>query len=202
MTCLDQLFQMFEEVSTYSSGYLKSEIPNPCTKSHFSSIPMLTTRRRSGTCTPMPAQSVLTSTWICLIKVLFRHEQLHNLRSDPLRNPVIILSLSSLLSSPDILAIADCFGMEYLDSSSHFRRSHAAEWETYQMWQNCIRVFYQIFMMDMFDCSRVPNHRKVQCVCLLHDNGLHSLLKFRMVYQWGLPYPCQGQKSGTWCAHH
>ena len=32
-------------------------------------IPTLTTRRRSGTCTPIPAQSVLTNTWMLLQKV-------------------------------------------------------------------------------------------------------------------------------------
>ena len=88
--------------------------------------PRATTRRRSGTCTPMPAQSVLTKTWIFLQEVsacLRNYLQC----SDPLKKPAITLSLSSLSSSPPTLAISALLGILYLEpSSSHLRRSQPA----------------------------------------------------------------------------
>ena len=100
-----------------------------CITNHVTSIiniPTLTTRRRSGTCTPMPAQSVLTKTWIFLQEVsacLRNYLQC----SDPLKKPAITLSLSSLSSSPPTLAISALLGILYLEpSSSHLRRSHPA----------------------------------------------------------------------------
>ena len=47
--------------------------------------------------------------------------------TDPLKKPAITLSLSSLSSSPPILAISALLGILYLDpSSSHLRCSHPA----------------------------------------------------------------------------
>ena len=47
--------------------------------------------------------------------------------SDPLKKPAMILSLSSLSSSPPIFAIADLLGILYrVPSSAHCRRSHPA----------------------------------------------------------------------------
>ena len=46
---------------------------------------------------------------------------------DPLRKLAMILSLSSLLSSPLNLAMADLLGIKYLvESSAHLSRSHPA----------------------------------------------------------------------------
>ena len=90
-------------------------------------IPTLTTRRRSGTCTPIPAQSVLTKTWMLLQKKKSACLWNYLTFTDPSKKPAITLSLSSLSSSPPILAISSFFGILYLDpSSSHFRRSHPA----------------------------------------------------------------------------
>ena len=68
-------------------------------------IPTLTTMCRSSTCTPIPAQLVLTNTWMLLQKMsvcLWNYLTF----SDPLKKPAITLSLTSLLSSPPILAIS------------------------------------------------------------------------------------------------
>ena len=62
-------------------------------------IPTLTTRRRSGTCTPIPAQSVLTKTWMLLqkkISMLVKLSHIHR--------PVQKTSHHSLLVLPVIIA--------------------------------------------------------------------------------------------------
>ena len=69
-SCLVQPAQMSEAPSTSSLEVLKGQwVQGPiCEKISIIVIPTLTTSRRSGTCTPMPAQSVLTKTWMILQK--------------------------------------------------------------------------------------------------------------------------------------
>ena len=124
-SCLYQPAQMSGALSTSSLGVLNSQFHTKYVTSIIT-IPTLTTRRRSGTCTPMPAQSVLTKTWMLLQKVsAYMSNYLQC--SDPLKKPAITLSLSSLSSSPPIFAISALRGILYLEpSSSHLRRSHPA----------------------------------------------------------------------------